>query len=479
MMQKKFISNLLLIVALNLLVKPLAIFGIDATVQNKVGADAYGLYFSLLNLSFLFNILTDIGINNFTTRNVSRHPQVASKYLGKLFSFRIILFVIYAITTLAVGICLGYRDQSLYFLLLLILNQWLVTLIAYIRSHFGGLQMFKTDALISVMDKLLLIVFCGYLLFVQPTDRFYIEWFILIQSACYILTLLLAFFILIKQIGVPKFEFDWVFSFAIIKKSYPYALLIILMMAYTRTDAVMLERMHSNGAHEAGIYAQGFRLLDAFFMFGMLFANLLLPLFSKLIKENSRQLVPLLQTSRNLLVGGSILLAFLCANSAVSIIGFIYEDNILEAALCFKFLMWGFIGMCISLIYGTLLTAKGDLRFLNQLSAVGIVLNVALNALLIPKYGASGSAVATLITQSMVSIVQIIYCHNKLNIGKQFIDLLRFLAFSGVLIGLSLIFQNSYYLWILLLCTGTICLFLFKLIDLKAILNSFKNVVQE
>ena len=144
MMQKKFISNLILIIALNLLVKPFAIFGIDATVQNKVGAEAYGLYFSLLNLSFLFNILTDIGINNYTTRNVSRYPHIASKYLGKLLSFRIILFLIYAITTLTVGISLGYRGQSLYFLLILIMNQWLVTLIAYIRSHFGGLQMFKT-----------------------------------------------------------------------------------------------------------------------------------------------------------------------------------------------------------------------------------------------------------------------------------------------------------------------------------------------
>jgi O-antigen/teichoic acid export membrane protein len=479
MMQKKFISNLLLVIALNLLVKPLAIFGIDATVQNKVGAEAYGLYFSLLNLSFLFNILMDVGINNFTTRNVSRYPHIASKYLGKLFSFRIVLFIIYALTTLTIGISLGYRDQSLYFLLILILNQWLVTLIAYIRSHFGGLQMFKTDALISVLDKLLLILFCGYLLLLQPKEPFFIEWFIGIQTACYALTLLISFFILLKHIGVPKFEFDWVFSFAILKKSYPYALLILLMMAYTRTDAVMLERMHPNGAHEAGVYAQGFRLLDAFFMFGMLFANLLLPLFSKLIKDQSSQLIPLLTTSRNLLVGGSVLLAFLCATYSESILGFIYTDNTIEAASCFKFLMWGFIGMSLSLIYGTLLTAKGDLRFLNQLSAIGIVLNVALNALLIPKYGATGSAVATLITQSMTAVVQTFYCHSKLQLGQHTVELLRHLGFGFVLTTLTLLFQDASYLWVVLLGGGGLGLFLFKLIDLKGILNSFRNVVAE
>ena len=67
-MQRVFFSNLILMVLLNLLVKPIALFGIDATVQNRVGPESYGLYFSLLNLSVIFNTLLDLGINNFTTK---------------------------------------------------------------------------------------------------------------------------------------------------------------------------------------------------------------------------------------------------------------------------------------------------------------------------------------------------------------------------------------------------------------------------
>jgi hypothetical protein len=63
-MQKKFFTNLTLLILLNLLVKPIAIFGIDVAVQNRVDAENYGMYFSLLNLSLLFNIFMDIGINN-------------------------------------------------------------------------------------------------------------------------------------------------------------------------------------------------------------------------------------------------------------------------------------------------------------------------------------------------------------------------------------------------------------------------------
>ena len=46
------------------------------------------------------------------------------------------------------------------------------------------------------------------------------------------------------------------------------------MILYSRTDSVILERLHPDGKTETGIYAQGFRLLDALYMFGMIFVGL-------------------------------------------------------------------------------------------------------------------------------------------------------------------------------------------------------------
>ena len=48
-MKAKFIWNLLLVVILNLLIKPFYILGIDAEVINRVGASVYGNYFALIN----------------------------------------------------------------------------------------------------------------------------------------------------------------------------------------------------------------------------------------------------------------------------------------------------------------------------------------------------------------------------------------------------------------------------------------------
>jgi O-antigen/teichoic acid export membrane protein len=455
-------------------VKPFAIFGIDATVQNRVGAEDYGLYFALLNLTFLFNIVTDLGINNFTTKHIAQYPQVVSHYIGRIFSFRLILFVIYAILTLSIGIGIGYEGEELYLLFVLIFNQLLITFIAYFRSHFGGLHLFKTDALLSVLDRILLIIICGSILFFTVEgQRFQIEWFIWIQTICYGITLLVSFALLVKEIGLPKFHFKWVFSLAILKQSYPYALLILLMMLYTRTDSVMLERIHPNGAHEAGVYAQGFRLLDAFFMFGMIFANLLLPIFSRQLKENKKIALSILKTSGNLLIGGSIFVAILCFYNAEFLLDLIYKNNVEESLASFQWLMWGFIGMCISLIYGTLLTANGDLRFMNQLSVIGIVLNVVLNALLIPDYGAAGSAFATLVTQSFTSLILLVFCFRKFSIPVSIVQLLNYGGFILLMLLIPLIFEKENYVLTLQLTLGVIGMFIFKFIDIKGLKKSF------
>jgi O-antigen/teichoic acid export membrane protein len=467
-MQKKFISNLALMVLLNLLVKPIAIFGIDAEVQNRVGDVEYGIYFSLLNFSFLFNILLDLGINNFTTKNVAQHPNVAASYLNKVLTFRFILFGLYAVVSFAIGYLLNWDSRAMYMLSFLILNQFIITLIAYTRSHFGGLLLFKTDAVISVLDRFLLIIFCGILIYTPVTNTpFKIEWFIWIQTLCYGITLVVAAIMLFSKFGVPKLKFDPTFSYSIIKKSLPYAILIFLMMIYTRIDSVMVERMHFNGKAEAGYYAKGFRLLNAFFMFAMIFSSLLFPIFSKMFKQKEN-VTPLLSTAAKLLIGGAILIGIISFFNGEYILSLIYDHDIEKSTLPFQLLMFSFVGMCSTIMFGTLLTAKGDMKFLNTISAIGIVINITINSFLIPKYGATGAAVATVITQSLISLIQFIYSVYVLKIKFTLLAVGRFSIFVSSLFTLCFYVKADSGLALFGLCSaGVIGMMLFRLIDLK------------
>ncbi|MFM7234257.1 MAG: hypothetical protein ACKOZM_06670, partial [Flavobacteriales bacterium] len=66
---KTFVSNLLMLIGVNLLIKPFYLLIIEAQVQERIGAENFGLYFALLNISFILNILPDLGITNWNNRN--------------------------------------------------------------------------------------------------------------------------------------------------------------------------------------------------------------------------------------------------------------------------------------------------------------------------------------------------------------------------------------------------------------------------
>ena len=74
----------------------------------------------------------------------------------------------------------------------------------------------------------------------------------------------------------------------------------------------------------------------------------------------------------------------------------------------FRVVIFGFIPISLTYIFGTLLTAGGYLRQLNIFAATSLVLNVVVNLLLIPRLGAVGSAWASLAAQSFMALAQLV-----------------------------------------------------------------------
>ena len=68
--------------------------------------------------------------------------------------------------------------------------------------------------------------------------------------------------------------------------------------------------------------------------------------------------------------------------------------------------MIGYLFVSISYLYGTLLTANHNLRQLNILASITVFINIGINLILIPRYGAPGAAIASLISQGFYAIAQ-------------------------------------------------------------------------
>jgi O-antigen/teichoic acid export membrane protein len=481
-MQKKFIINLILVLVLNIIVKPFYILGIDAEVLKQTGED-YGIYFSLLGLTYILNIFLDAGIVNYNTKNIAQHKHLLHKHFSGIISIRIAFSLVYFILIYIIAWLLNYPPDYYWLLSVLAFNQVLVAFILYLRSNLSGLLLFKQDSIISVLDRFLLIGILSYLLWGRNASTpFKIEWFAYAQAAAYFTTLIIAFVFVIKQTGKVKFNVNKLFSIAIIKQSLPYATLILLMMIYYRSDAIMLERLLPNGKEETALYAQGYRFFEAFNMLGFLFAGLLLPLFSRLLKQKEN-INELLFTSFKLLFSASVVIASAAFLTKTSIIEWRYElsgNELINSVNSFGMLLFCFIAVSTTYIFGTLLTANGNLKLLNWLAFSGVILNIALNFYLIPTYGAYGAAVASLITQTITVLGQIVLSIALLNVKVNRFTLLSTISFTLLVYTSYYGFSNYVHMawysqFILFGLAGLVIALITKMIDLKNILYLLKK----
>ena len=477
-MQRKFILNLILLLVLNLLVKPFYIVGIDAEILDRVGESEYGQYFAILAFTILFNIILDLGIINFNTRNIARHTQLVRKQFSGIFTLRLILVIPYSAICFLGAYMLDYDMAGV--VPWLILNQVIIAFILYFRSVLNGMLQFAKDSFISVLDRVLLIATCSVLLWGGVTDQpFQIEWFVYAQSICYGFSALVAFFFILPNVKGLKLTLNVPFALAILKKSMPFALLIILMTFYNRSDSVMLEKMIDDQGEQAGKYAQGFRFFEALNMVIFMFAGLLLPIFSRLLKEKEDVLKIFLLAVKMLFSGG-LIIGVPAFFYRAHIMDFRYDGTSLVADDSFGMLMLSFFVISTTFLFSTLLTAGGKLKELNVTSAIGLTLNVILNFLLIPNYGAFGAAIASLSTQGMAGLAQVMITRNhfKFNVNVKLI--VKMVVLTLLAFGMGLFFDNSVNLkwsheFLLMLLTLTIGCFLTGLLNPIKIFDIVKD----
>jgi O-antigen/teichoic acid export membrane protein len=240
-LRRKFLINILFLLTVSILVKALWVLGIDRTVQNVVGESAYGSYFSLFSFSVLFTLLLDMGLSGYNNRAVSADPSRVRLYFGNVLLLRLLLTAAYFIVTLAVALALGYGQKQITVLLVLMLNQVMASMILWLRSNISGMQYLFLDSLLSVADRLLMVIICSVLLRGgMAGGEFRIEWFIAAQTAAYFLVMCMAFVIVVRRGSVSGVKPDAAVLRNIIVTGLPYAAVVFSMTLYWRTDTVMI-----------------------------------------------------------------------------------------------------------------------------------------------------------------------------------------------------------------------------------------------
>jgi O-antigen/teichoic acid export membrane protein len=137
-----------------------------------------------------------------------------------------------------------------------------------------------------------------------------------------------------------------------------------------------------------------------------------------------------------------------------------------------------FIPISSTYIFGTLLTANGNLKQLNLMASTGMLLNIVLNFILIPKMSAKGAAISSIVTQSFTALAQVLMAQKEFGFRKNYRLLSLIALFIASCIGINIFFSNLNFNWILRIVLAVFSCFsvafLTKLISIRNIYRIVK-----
>jgi O-antigen/teichoic acid export membrane protein len=323
----------------------------------------------------------------------------------------------------------GIRNWSI--LTGVICIQTFTSFFLFFRALISASQLFRVDAWLSVFDKFIMILLCGALLLFPATFGYMtIGKFIFLQATCLALAIFVAAWMLFKAGFRFPFGSLSFFKRSTIRSMLPYGLIILVMSLHYRLDGFLLERMHPDGAYQAGLYASAYRLLDASNMVGFLFASFLLPYIARWANDPAA-ISSVTLNIRHVLITFSIGIA--CTGIFLSpwIQKILYHNNDFEAIQVLKWCLPALIGYSLVHIYGTLLTATGHILPFCLVTFLAVVMNLVLNILLIPVMGAKGCCIAALVSQSACGIASMYYAKEKLGIPIHKDSLFIYIVIAG------------------------------------------------
>jgi O-antigen/teichoic acid export membrane protein len=194
--------------------------------------------------------------------------------------------------------------------------------------------------------------------------------------------------------------------------------------------------------------------------------------------KNKEAVAPLLFFCHQLMLFFAVSSTAFCFAFSTDFTQLLYHHDDSYHAKIFGSLLLSFVPISFVYVYGTLLLAGGKLKEINAISAIGVVINVVLNILLVKSYAAYGSVIATAITQLMVSASFVYLCYKDFKLPFEmwlYIKNVGFILSIGASLWLLVFYKINFYQAALLYSLGAVLLaFIWQLFSI----NDLKNKLQ-
>jgi len=371
---------------------------VGVITARYLGPSNYGLIGYATAYTAFFNAFCTLGINSLLVKEFIDNPQKEGTIIGTSLVFRAIsslmsAFVIISIvcfidsgetTTIAVvALC----SIGVVFNVFEVFNYWFQ---AHLRSKITAMATLLAYFVTSVYKIILIIMGKSVILFAFATSVDYI---------CIAIFLFIAY---IKS-GGKKLNFSWEYGKNLLSRSYYFILPGIMVAVYGQVDKLMLKQMISKT--EVGYYSTAVAVCG---MWCFVLSAVIDSVYPSIMQANGKDEELFKTRNRQLYafvfyISMFVSVMFLIFSPLV--IKILYGAEYSGAVAPLRIITWYTAFSYLGVARNAWIVCKDKQKYLKYIYIGAAVMNVILNIIFIPIWGASGAAVASLAAQILTSIV--------------------------------------------------------------------------
>jgi len=213
----------------------------------------------------------------------------------------------------------------------------------------------------------------------------------------------------------------------LLKDSWPLILSGLVVAIYTKIDQVMIKNMLDS--KELGYYAAAVRLSEAWYFIPIALTNSLFPAIVNAKKISNKFYFNRMQKLYDILAWMAITIAVPVSIFSRDIINIIFGNEFQSAAPVLTIYIWAGVAVFLGVASSQYLITENFTKLSFFRSLIGMIINVILNLVFIPKFGIIGAAYATLIFYSIAVFSIILFPKAK----KQFFMMMKSILFVNLI----------------------------------------------
>ncbi|MBI4090912.1 MAG: flippase [Candidatus Komeilibacteria bacterium] len=412
-------------------------------LARSLGADQTGKYFFALSLGGIVAGLLDIGLTPVLTREVAKDTTRAGMIASQIVTLKLIIL---GIVGVAAWIFVPYafpetltRHLVILGIVIAAMDSFALTFYAVIRAH----QNLLYESASAIGFYIIVIALGGIAIWQRMDLRVIISVLLIAGTA----NMLFAWLILRKRLQV-RLGILWNATLlrSIGRAALPFAVAAVFLKIYAYSDTVMIKFFIHDAA--VGWYSIPYKLTFAFQFIPLAFVAALYPAFSYYWKHSKEELSAHFVRSSTYLLLIGLPIAGGIAALAPDLITTIYTDAYAPSIVPLMILICSLPLLFLNFPIGSMLNACD--RQTRQMTHLGIttVFNVAMNVVLIPRYGVVGAAVASTVSTVFIFILGVYAIQRVIGISlSAFFAEASKLAASAVLMVAALVMLNRYLPW--------------------------------